>query len=125
MEESFKDHDPSARWTFFDPAPPCFAAKTKLALKRSNSRLCGRSAQGGRGPGKISNARSRKPVGRALETPSCVLKKDPCAEEEVFNAFTTKTACLFPISGIIEPSFYCQGVFKTGVGFAKKPASRH
>ena len=42
--ESFENRDPSARWTFFDPAPPRFAAKTKLALKRSNSRLCGRYA---------------------------------------------------------------------------------
>jgi len=31
--EPFGNRDPSARWTFFDPAPPRFAAKTKLALR--------------------------------------------------------------------------------------------
>jgi hypothetical protein len=29
----FENRDPSARWTFFAPAPPRFAAKTKLALR--------------------------------------------------------------------------------------------
>jgi hypothetical protein len=30
--EIFGNRDPSACWTFIDPAPPRFAAKTKLAL---------------------------------------------------------------------------------------------
>src|SRR4030042_2360060 len=28
---TFRNHAPSARWTFFDPAPPRFAAGKKLA----------------------------------------------------------------------------------------------
>ncbi len=36
-----------------------------------------------------------------------------------------KTACLFPMSGIIEQSFYCQGVFQNRSRFRKKSASRH
>jgi hypothetical protein len=31
--EAFENGDPSARWIFSDPAPPRFAAKTKLALR--------------------------------------------------------------------------------------------
>jgi hypothetical protein len=31
--ENFGNRDPSARWTFLDPAPPRFAAKTKLPLR--------------------------------------------------------------------------------------------
>jgi hypothetical protein len=33
IKESLGNRDPSARWTFFDPSPPRFAAKTKLALR--------------------------------------------------------------------------------------------
>jgi len=32
VNKTFENRDPFARWTFFDPAPPRFAAKTKLAL---------------------------------------------------------------------------------------------
>jgi hypothetical protein len=33
----FGNRDPLARWTFFNPAPPRSAAKTELALKRSDT----------------------------------------------------------------------------------------
>jgi hypothetical protein len=32
QNEIFENHDSSARWTFFDPAPPRFAVKAKRAL---------------------------------------------------------------------------------------------
>jgi hypothetical protein len=33
VNRTFENRDPSVRWTFFDPMPPRFAAKTKLALR--------------------------------------------------------------------------------------------
>jgi hypothetical protein len=46
QNETFENRDPFARRTFFEPAPSHFAANTKLALKRLNSRLCGYSVAG-------------------------------------------------------------------------------
>jgi hypothetical protein len=69
LAEAFENRDPSARWTFFDPASPRFAAKTKLALKRSNSRLCGRYAAGAGDP-------EKSPM-RALRDPIFQLRKGP------------------------------------------------
>jgi hypothetical protein len=43
---------------------PAKAAKAKLALARSNSRLCGRSAAGAAVPRKISNARFRDMISK-------------------------------------------------------------
>jgi RND family efflux transporter MFP subunit len=44
--KSFEKNAPFMRRTFFDPAPPRFAAKTERAPKRSDSRLCGRPNAG-------------------------------------------------------------------------------
>jgi hypothetical protein len=41
-----ENRDPSARWTFFDPAPPRFAAKTKLALRAQTVVFAGAEAAG-------------------------------------------------------------------------------
>jgi len=54
---------PSARWTFFDPAPPRFAAKTKLALRAQTVVFAG-AALRGQGPRKISNARFRDSISK-------------------------------------------------------------
>jgi hypothetical protein len=57
--ETFENRDPSARWTFFDPAPPRFAAKTKLALRAQTIVFAGAKAAGAGRLRKISNARFR------------------------------------------------------------------
>jgi len=44
--ETFGNRDPSARWTFFDPAPPRFAAKTKLALRAQTVVFAGATLRG-------------------------------------------------------------------------------
>jgi hypothetical protein len=45
-KETFGNRDPSARWTFFDPAPPRFAAKTKLALRAQTVVFAGATLRG-------------------------------------------------------------------------------
>jgi hypothetical protein len=42
----FGNRDPLARWTFFDPAPPRSAAKTELALERSDTVFAPASLRG-------------------------------------------------------------------------------
>ncbi|HBB16374.1 MAG: hypothetical protein A3J94_15995 [Syntrophus sp. RIFOXYC2_FULL_54_9] len=44
--ETFENRDPSTRWTFFDPAPPRFAAKTKLALRAQTVVFAGAPLRG-------------------------------------------------------------------------------
>jgi hypothetical protein len=51
--EIFENHDPSARWTFFDPAPPRFAAKTKLALRTQTVVFAGAPLRGQGARGQI------------------------------------------------------------------------
>ncbi len=48
--ETFENRDPSARRTFFDPAPPSFAAKTKLALRAQTVAFAGAEAAGAGAP---------------------------------------------------------------------------
>jgi hypothetical protein len=52
MIETFENRDPSARWTFSDPAPPRFAAKTKLALRAQTAVFAGAEAAGAGRPEK-------------------------------------------------------------------------
>jgi hypothetical protein len=63
----FEKHSTSARWTFSDPAPHRFIAKTKPALKRSDSRLCRRCASEAGGERKISNARLWGHVSKVMQ----------------------------------------------------------
>jgi len=63
--EIFGNRDPSARWIFFDPAPPRFALQrrnSRFALKQSSLRAL---RCGGRVPRKISNARFRDPISKS------------------------------------------------------------
>jgi hypothetical protein len=46
MPGAFENHDSSARWTFFDPAPPRYDAKTKLALRAQTIVFAGAALRG-------------------------------------------------------------------------------
>jgi len=95
LRESFENHAPSARRTFLDPAPPRFAAKTKLALKRSNNRLCGRCAAGAGAPKNLQ----------------CALPEDDFRALKMSlrtsHSFGTRALCLRPL-------YEAQGPIKVG-----------
>jgi len=58
LSETFGNRDPSVRWTFFDPAPPRFAAKTKLALRAQTVVFAGAKAVGQGAPKNLQCALS-------------------------------------------------------------------
>jgi hypothetical protein len=62
LNDIFGNCDPSARWTFFDPAPLRFAAKTKLALRAQTVVFAGAKAAGAGRPEKSPMRALRDPI---------------------------------------------------------------